>query len=351
MSTTREGYALPMTLAAIAILAMVSAMAAYQLERSSQAITALNDHTRAHTELLSAQETLIYLLLTETMGISGIQPGLTTTQRLFGVSDNEDIDLSGRVLANGTPYHLEGTDLFVRLYDPQGLITFSGQSETGVKRALSGFQIAQTQQDRMAATLADYQDENNIRRLGGAEAVHYPDDLAPPPNRRLREPLEVCAVLGWQDSVVCEDPGRLLLTTSIRNNEHLNPRLVSREVIGQLYGDPFLQQDETQAAYERLTSGQVTRFGQLGFPEFDANTDIFSISGPPGPDLIIVTHTRDGKIAWRSRVRLTTGSVISPFFIQSKYAIGSDYVERVLRIEGGQDVAPLPEPGSNDRIR
>lgn len=338
LHSAKAGYALPMTLAAIIVIALVSAIAAQQLRASTQSVTRLTDHVRAEASLLSAEQTLIYLMLTEPMGMRGVEVGARGD-----VMTNLDTTGSTPVPANGTPFRLNKNEpIFVRLLAPQSFLNLASANEQALSEALSLFGVPDADHQAMFAALQDYQDDDDFRRLGGAEASDY-EVQGLPPNRPLREVLETCSVKGWRESAVCADRGRLLLLGAVRDNDTLIPRLTSETLLGEIQGDSERAAD----AFERYASGEWRSFDQIGAPEFDAIRDPLGGGGTPGPQLIIISHSAAGTNARRTIVELTPNSLQSPFRIKSRYAIAGTYVENALRIERPSDVTPLPEPTAN----
>jgi hypothetical protein len=222
--THRDGYALPLTLAAIAVIALVAAIAAREVRSATASITALSDQTRNQAELISAEQTLIYLALTEPMGMRGVEVG-GVGGSLF-LREIQTAPPGEIIPANGAPRRFGAEGAIIRLYDDQSFLNISTTNEAALSRTLAAYGVARSQHRRLSATLNDFQDADDRRRLGGAEAADY-RDRPPPPNRRLRDALEACAVLGWEQIEACEDRGRLLLTARARNTTKIPPQLVS----------------------------------------------------------------------------------------------------------------------------
>ena len=350
MIMKRKGYALPMTLAAIIVLSLIASIAANEVRRSNQAVANLADRASVSAQLASAEQTLIFSLLTETMGPFGLRSGISGVAQAFGATAQADSAITELVLANGSPYQVPGTEVFVRLYAPEALFSFATTSDGALKRILDSFDVPPINQDRLIAKLADFQDEDDRVNLGGAERSSYPSQ-SPPPNRALRHESELCAVLDWAQTPVCEDLGRLALLSTVAQQDQLNVRLLSEQTLGFLLADPFLLEDTTRDVYNRIVSGEVRQFREIGLEAFDERFDPLLGGSTPGPRLIIVAHDRNGRFVRRSDLELTLGSATSPFFVHSKYAIGGDYVERALRIETNENVIPLPPPSSINSAR
>jgi type II secretory pathway pseudopilin PulG len=342
--TTRNGHALPLTLAAIIVIALVAAIAAEQVRSSTRTISALSDQIRYQTALISAEQTLIYELLTEPMTPEGVAIGSQTDITLLAMGANASTLDSAVVRANGQPYQVGPLNpVIIRLYDDQTFLNAASSDPAYVSDVLSLFDIPRTDHSRYAAALRDYQDEDDLRALSGAEASDY-DQPGLPTNKPLRDALELCAVKYWETSPICDDPARVLLTMRTRRSDRLNPGLSSEALLSILM--PHASAEAIAEAHANYANRIYTRFGDIGADTFDVNRDPLSTLSAPGPIVTLISHTPDASVVQRTVIGLTPNSLISPFVVHSKYAIGGDYAQNLLRIERLDDVAPLPQPTS-----
>ena len=109
---------------------------------------------------------------------------------------------------------------------------------------------------------------------------------------------------------------------------------------------PEADREDVRETFLLFADGQLTRFDQIDQGRFDQVRDPLSTLTAPGPFLTLVTQTPDATITRRTVIELTPNSLISPFVLHSKYAIGGDYSQNILRIESIDDVAPLPQTPS-----
>ena len=339
--STRSGYALPLTLGAIIVIALVAAMAAEQVSRSTQALAELTDRMRVRETLISAEQTVIYELLTEPMTENGVAVGeiADPTRLLFGTRQAVAADTVIRT--NGEAYRFGSSPVIVRVMDDQAFLNAASLDPGYLTDLLELYGVPQTQHSRLIATLRDYQDDDDLRSLGGAEANDY-DTPGRPANTRLRDALELCAVLHWAETPVCEDTGRLLLTLRVRNTDQLNPLMTSEAMLGLM--SPDQDRDAREDTFEMFSTGQYSSFSQIDRAQFDRIRDPLSGFTIAGPSLVLLTHTEDGSTASRTVIELTPNGLNSPFVVHSKYAIGGEYSQNILRIESLDDVAPLPQP-------
>ena len=339
----RQGYALPLTLAAIIVIALVAAMAAEQVSRSTRTLTVLVDRMQAQTAMVSAEQTLIYEALTEPMTMNGIAVGQASDPTSALLGNQRNVDSGSLIRANGQAYRFGAAPVIVRLYDDQAFLNAASFDPSYIRDVLDLFDVPDEQHARMIAALQDYQDEDDLRTLGGAEASDY-EQPGLPANRYLRDVTELCAVMYWSESAVCEDSGRLLLSFRIRANDRLNPVAASEALLALMM--PEASPQERQEAFGLFSDGQYTSFSQIGQDRFDLIRDPLSTFTSPGPHLVLITHSPDGVLAQRTVIELTPSSVNSPFVVHSKYAIGGDYSQNILRTESIDDVAPLPQPSA-----
>jgi len=336
----RNGYALPLTLAAIIVIALVAAMAAEQVRRSTQTVTRLVDQMRHRTDMISAEQTLIYNMLTEPMSQTGVAMGQVSSITDLVLGSAGATEDGALIRANGQAYRYGESAILVRLYDDQSFLNASSNDPAYITDILALYGVPATQHERLIAALRDYQDEDDLRTLAGAEAQDY-ETAGLPRNEPLRDAVELCAVQYWAETRVCEDTGRILLTLRARSTDRLSPALASETLIDLM--SPGQARESVFDTFQLFARGQYSSFGQIGWGRFDQLRDPLSTITNPGPFLTLVTHTPDGATAQRTVIELTPNSHISPFVVHSKYAIGGEYSQNILRIESIEDVAPLPQ--------
>ena len=339
--TTRPGYALPMTLAAIVVISIVAAIAAEQVQSSTRTISALADQMRARAGIVAAEQTLIYELLTEPMTQQGVAVGMQSDSLNMFLGNNPDTPTESIIYANGNAYRYGRTNpVITRIFDDQSFFNATSSDPGYLSDVLSAYGVPRTQHARMTAALRDYQDEDDLRTLGGAEASDY-DLTGLPSNEPLRDALELCSVMYWSETALCEDPGRLLLTFRNRAADRLSPALASEAMLSVLM--PDADRSTIAETFRLYRNRQLSAFSQINHDELDQIRDPLSIITLPGPHLTLVTHTPDAQVIQRTVIELTPNSLNSPFVVHSKYAIGGAYSQNILRIESIDDVAPLPQ--------
>ena len=157
----RHGYALPLTLAAIIVIALVAAMAAEQVRSSTRTVTQLVDQMRSRTEMVSAEQTLIYTLLTEPMTMNGISIGgqSDVTSLVLGTGGLQDT--TDVIRANGQAYRYGEGSVVARIYDDQAFLNISSSDPAYLSDIFYLYDIPRTQHARLIASLRDYQDDDD----------------------------------------------------------------------------------------------------------------------------------------------------------------------------------------------
>lgn len=240
------GYVLVMVLFTLAMLALLASRVALVSQRAVGDARAELDGWEAELAQISTRETLLYLLVGQRRTFGGVTvddqvvysaglavapgPGDDPLASLPPLPIGNEIRLDGHTYAG-----VDGTRF--RLLDDLALISYNFAApmyEVGLDRAL-GLRVGEG--SRMRARLLDYQDPDDLVRIGGAEARRYRDaDMPEPANRTLLTPLELRRVLGWKDVLNEWDDARILgfFTTAAKSG--INVNTASAEVLQLLPG-------------------------------------------------------------------------------------------------------------------
>lgn len=334
----RDGYALPTTLAAIAVVAIVVAAAAQQVQSSNQAVRAIEAESVRSVDAHSTEQTFLYLMMTEPMGADGIQVGGDSRPgaAFLGASNAAT---TGTVLqANGRPYILGGSEAVVRYFDEQSFLNVSDWTESSSDILYAALDMEPGRRARLSAALADFQDEDDQITFGGGEQESYEADHLPA-NRKLRSPLELCSVRYWAQTEVCQAPEILLLIGDVRNSSELNPRLANPVLVSMLKG-PFGDSDDLWS--EQPTDAYT--FASLGLPALDRASRGLGAPSPPRARFSLVVQDREASYARRTDFELTPGSRQAPFVLRGRYRIGDRDVRNLLTVpqDSGDLALTLP---------
>ncbi len=349
---TRPGYAFPMALAAVIVIALVTAVAAQQVRSSSNALITLSDAAARERAAFSGEQAFVFAMLTEPMTVEGLMyGGEQVNPGLLALGAGPAASSEGTLFrADGSAYlapsAADGGELVVRLFDNETFFNVAGGTERDIEQTLLSLGVERARVGGLAAKHVDFRDEDDQRRLGGGEAPSY-DDPSLPPNRRLRDPLEICMIAEWRDAGLCEDRSRLLLLATARANNVLNMRVASRPLLQTLIED----EDEVRETLERIRNGRITRFEDIGLPGFDTASDGLSVATPAGPDLVLFTHPRSGVPARRTALRLTPQDLTSPYEVMNTYIVGGEAAARFLRVPENAELIGLPDAGEDAGAR
>jgi len=203
----QSGFVLPSVLAYIAAFTLVILIAAGSLERSRAIAISLDQSARLATALDSAEARAIFTFLTSRPVPGGIDTSGRSTSAedlLLGV----DTGNAGDPLEPANVWSAsEGIRLMsaspVRTWaiyqDVSGLLSLNTTDADLLAGLLEQFDVRKDDAATMAARLADYQDDDNLRRPLGAERADYRlRKMDPPSNAPLRTPAELGQVLGWE---------------------------------------------------------------------------------------------------------------------------------------------------------
>lgn len=349
----RPGYAFPMALLAVIVIAVVTTAAAEQVRSATSGVIRLADAAARDREAASLEQKVIYQLIVEPAHSNGLEIGGVPRQlqlSSLGLASGQAESPTGVVIrADGEPYRAPdamNTDLLIRLLETSTFVNLATGEVADLERALDLLGVNDADHAKLAAALADYQDWDDFRRISGAEAPAY-DEPDLPPNVPLREPLEVCRVAGWALSEVCSEPGRLLLLADIRTSSALNPRFASPMLLEAAFDEP----EDAAQARRLIQSGAAVRFADVGRPELDGAADPFDIAGGVGPGFVLLIHPRDGSPVRRTSLRLTPQDLTSPYEVANRYTVGGAAIARSLEVPESVELFELPDAGQDAGAR
>ncbi|AZU03107.1 hypothetical protein X907_0560 [Glycocaulis alkaliphilus] len=347
MVLTRPGYVFPLTLGVIAILAVLIAAAYAVHESASGSVRQWVDRQALERDLHSAEVHVLHTFLAEPMGWDAVHVGGVPSLD----PDYPDFVVEGeKVSLRGQPYRvvLDGREMMVRIIAVAGLISIDTTRPGSVSAFLvtQGLDLAEA--SRLEARLYDYEDDDDLRRLGGAEADDYPDGRAPA-NTYLRRASELCAVLGWDQLDLCRQPVLFDLYANIVPGTPMSPAFMPDHVASVLID----REREREVALERLQAGQALTFADLFLPGWDSvHYDEFGY-GPAGSEFLFLTQEAAGTLIRVARIRLTYGAFEAPYERMFEFLTGGEQVEAAFRIDDPGELADFPatQPQSRQGFR
>jgi hypothetical protein len=216
------GFVLPSVLAYIAAFTLVILIAAGSLERSRTIALSLDRSVRLSGALDETEALATFTFLTSPPVPGGLDMSgriVSAESVLLGLDDTAPAEPSdpasiwsasgGARLASLGPVRS-----WVIYQDVSGLVSLNTSDPDLLAGVLKRFDVRRDDAARMAATLADYEDDDHVRRPQGAERADYRlRKLAPPANAPIRSPAELGQVFGWQDFEHLSDLEFLSLVT------------------------------------------------------------------------------------------------------------------------------------------
>lgn len=211
------GFVLPMVLVVIAIIGMSLWAAMSVLTGMNRDLTELIDDVRLETAAQRAEGRIGYMMMMEPLGSAGLRVNGVRTdaaaafigdeaQPIFipGGSADKRKPAQAVMRFDGTRYRMPpspdgGPNIIVQVQDEGGLFNISTVAETSVARYLEALGLKTEQARHLAATLADFIDDDDLHRLNGAEKDEYKRANQPPPaNAPLHENGDLWRVLDWR---------------------------------------------------------------------------------------------------------------------------------------------------------
>lgn len=325
---SEHGYILVATLW---LLAVITIAAGYFAERVGRAIALAQQRQDAAEQLVEFANTraeLLYRLGT----VYFSQHGLGQPPATLALDDR--------------PYRGSGSDV-VRLQDMRGLLNVNFVERNMLLNLFGQFGVPAERRDALLDALLDYTDDDDLRRLNGAEVAEYAAaGLPPPANNYLISPHQLKNIIGWRDQAsFWREPGLLRLVTTSRI-AGFNPNTAPLEVLACLPGVTR----ETAAAAIKLR-GETPLVSTAALPglipgAYDPEALIFF------PANSIRVTQQGGKLPWALQfaVTLTPGSETGPWRIDytSKTPVSYpvDNVEKIQKLP----TATAKPPGADDML-
>ena len=206
VASKQQGFVLAASVWMMAIVMLLAGIFHSWVERQVEAARLVRAHQQKSLDMASTRETLLYLLATRRMTTAGLTQALEDQSIPVDRDGNPLIGpVGGELKLDGTRYAGFGAVRF-SVQDQAGLLAINSRSMPDTIRDWLRKTEGATTARRLAASLADYIDENTRRRIDGAEAPDYRQKgLTPPTNFYLRSPVELSAVLGWNEWLKTEN--------------------------------------------------------------------------------------------------------------------------------------------------
>ena len=219
------GFVLLLVLVLLVVISLLASTVALISRQSVEAAIAEVDAFEGETDMLSTQQTLLFLLSTQPRSAAG----LTIDNARKGISSADESTYGLSAFPVGNEIRLDN-----RGYIGLGNSAFSIQDDRGLINPnwifpgiLQQFYARQKSSPGdwggLEAKRLDYQDADDLKRLNGAESAEYVKaGLPPPANRPLSSPLELRRILGWEKLLSGMDDTELVNTFSVAQENTIN---------------------------------------------------------------------------------------------------------------------------------
>ena len=252
-----RGFVLVLVLAMLVILSLLAATVGAVTQRLRDDELERQRLLQAELDMASTRASVIYLLTTQRMTFGG----LTVDDNVVLTADEQEDAAPGDTLLSFAPV---GNEVPLDGQPRRGLgsVDFSLQDDRGLLAvnwmppALLQGLFAQGKDTTPVVTqvnrLLDYQDPDDLYRLGSAEAPQYlKEGRVPPTNRVLATPLELRRVKGWDKALEFLDDTALLDVVTTTRSAQLNVNTAPVRVLRSLPGVGEEQAGRV-VAYRRL---------------------------------------------------------------------------------------------------
>jgi type II secretory pathway component PulK len=284
---SNHGFALPLVLVAVAVVALsVASLAQTGLGRV-KAAKAETERFAANLAAETAQARIAHLIATEPLGARSLEVAMQSA-RSRRVASGRDLT-AAQIFLDGRPYALSldnGPPLIVRLQDEAGLLNMNGASERAIARFLEGGEVSAPDAGRLAVALADFLDQDDLRRPGSLDGPDYARaGLGLVRNRALEDPRQALAAAGWAEKLPSSKFDMIIQeAAALPPGASFNPNTATHRALRSVFAFDATSADRVIAAREQqllLNADDVIAL--TGAVEFDSN-----IQARPAASIILM---------------------------------------------------------------
>ena len=315
IQSRQEGYVLAVTLWVTVAILISATIFASRVERTLQAATAYRDMVDIEVEMTSARATLLHRLATTALSETGL--GVAGTPEAVRFDDHR---------------YVSGPLTEFSVQDTRGLVNLNTTDTATLVALLAEFGIGATEANRLADTLADYVDDDSLRRLNGAEAPEYlAANMPPPRNAPLLGIGELVRVFGWRDHPdLLADP-RFLELIVAGDTSGLNPNTAK---VGVLRTLPGMTPEGARAIVTMRDTAPFVSAGQFAqLIGADATYSMTRLSSFPSTQLRVTQYARGRHWALRYTLELLPTGDSAPWQLRAAARITDAADETTARTE------------------
>jgi type II secretory pathway component PulK len=169
MHNARDGFALPIALLVIGLIALGIAMSMPSGLQLGRDIRQANARLALQRAAISAESRIKYMLLTEPVGLRGLEvdgPKLAADGNLIS---GEPENRRGALIFDGRPYAIDlgkGAEVVVRVQDEAGLVNVNVANQDLVTNLLSACGFEKAKARELAVRLIDYRQARRVGMIG-----------------------------------------------------------------------------------------------------------------------------------------------------------------------------------------
>lgn len=240
---SQGGFVLVSVLWVLVIMILAATAFSVWVDRVREQAFLRQQHAETYRKSTDALTKVVYTYLTGMKTSDGVAwPGTSGDAPLEVKFDSLDDFMAGaaaKVTASSAGYmRMDGSVLDagggvrVMVQDRAGLIGLSFLTDRKVFSAIANQAGKQITAERLADTLADYQDSDGVRRGQGAEEYDYRREGMPPPmNGYLRSPLQLRSVMDWDVALKARDDAWILRVFRNEGNAVINANTASADAL------------------------------------------------------------------------------------------------------------------------
>lgn len=221
----QRGFILATTLWMMAIVVLLTTMFHAYVEAQVNRALLTKRQQESWLDILGTANTVHYLLASRRMTLAGLTTDMAAQRDFIDKDGNVQLaPVGGELRMDGTPYKGAGS-VFFSVQDQAGLLSVNSPAAPAILSEVLALQGSSQQARQLAAALADYIDENESRRLNGAEKSEYSArGLPAPSNWYLRSDAEISSVYGWSAWLASEEgaPWRDWISTNQTSMLNIN---------------------------------------------------------------------------------------------------------------------------------
>ncbi len=300
----QQGFVLAVTLWVLAILAVAAAYFAERMQDAKRLAEQATMRAQALVDMSGTRAEILFRAATTPISLYGL-----------GASATDAIALDDRA------YYGLG-DSLVRLQDNRGLLNLNFARDDQLERFLNVLGVPAARRAAMIDTLRDYVDEDNLKRLNGAEAADYAAAGLPPPrNAKLITPLEAKNIYGWKYATSLWQANLLASLTTTSSSYSVNPNTAPWQVLATISG---MTPAAAQAIVHARRSTPVVHAAQVeGLTGIAVSTDPYTadVITLPADSVRLTQQARGMGWGWQYNVTLTPMSDAAPWRIDYFYRV------------------------------